>query len=598
MGCLTLVGWAAFLAVIMLPAAVAQVTLTVATDEPYKVGQPIVIIYGFVVAGELNPPSTIRAGQLQFKLQAPGTAEGIEYRAVPKQPGTFKLPAREWKVSGQRLKSPGKIFQVQPAADASLSTARADASPIPKARTFDPRRNLLDRAPAFATPPPTRGAPLPPDPPAGIAFRESFAAPPQVALTNVFLGEVVPVTMKFFLRADRAFEDLLRPSYSGNGFYSGPVDELPPATVTTNGGLFHQITLQTTIEPLRTGSLEIAGVVLHGRETIGSPGPGGEPPRWTNFSLPSAPLRFEVSPLPTERPDNFTGGVGQFVALHPTVDPVRPEEGQPVTLRLRVQGQGNFRVMQRPVLDPTTTDGWRVYDAGETIERDPEHGSVTKVFEFQLIAVKDRDESPRASMSYFDPAKKEFVSLDFRSEPVKAVAASPAQPSVTPAAAPGPVAPAAPAGREADSAPLLRSPWFVGLQILVLLLVSSWLVLSMARRRAARGAEGRRARLQAEYDEAFAAMRSSASGRADFYAAAARAVLARLALLHGKPLGADETDRALERLVPNLVLREDLSAILRTSDELNYGAAESGILTSAERERARQLLEEFDETCR
>jgi hypothetical protein len=136
------------------------------------------------------------------------------------------------------------------------------------------------------------------------------------------------------------------------------------------------------------------------------------------------------------------------------------------------------------------------------------------------------------------------------------------------------------------------------LPILLLLLVSAWLVLSMARRRAARGRQGRRARLQAEYDAACAAMASSASARADFHAAAARAVLARLALLQGKPVGSDETERALARLVPNLVLREDLSAVLRTSDELNYGAVESGLLTAAERERVRQLLEEFDETCR
>jgi hypothetical protein len=148
------------------------------------------------------------------------------------------------------------------------------------------------------------------------------------------------------------------------------------------------------------------------------------------------------------------------------------------------------------------------------------------------------------------------------------------------------------------AAPVLRSSWFIVLLAVLLALVALWLILALAKHRAARGAEGRRARLQSEFDDARAALGSSVSNRTDFYAAASRAVLARLALLHGKPLGPAETDRALARLVPNLVLREDLSAVLRTSDELNYGAAEAGLLTAAERESVRNLLEEFDETCR
>ena len=584
-----------------------RVAPVVTTEGRLLAGRPVQIAFTFRGIGEVTPAREIKAGGLTFTLfqsfPLPPDRWQILYTGTPAQPGRYVIPERTWSASSGSAKSSARAIRVKGTA---VAAPAPPDQPEPKpakpksAGSEEQQLKWLQNRVRAAAPAPARPVASPRATPKPVSKDAPFffATPPTVAAPQVFLGQAVPVDVRFYLRADKTFEDLLRPVLAGNGFLGGAVDELPPSLVATNGADYHVIELVTTVVPLRTGALEVPGMVLRGRHSGPSARATAPPDSWIPFELPTKPLKLEVLPLPAERPPDFTGGVGVFEALAPEVNPRVSQPGEPVTLRLSVEGRGNFRAMQQPVLDPASLDGWRVYDAGETIEMDDAAGHGAKTFEVKLVAAKDVTATPSASMSYFNPESKEFVQLTFPPEPVTAPAASPgAAAAPSPAQAP-PIAVVAPASRNVAAVPVVRSSWFIALQVVLLALIAAWLIFSLAKRRAARGAAGRRARLQAEYDEARAALGSSVSSRADFYAAASRTVLARLALLHGRPLGPDETDHALARLVPNLVLREDLSAVLRTSDELNYGAAETGLLTAAERESIRNLLGEFDEACR
>ena len=605
------------------PALAAKVSLDLAAKGPYQTGQPVEIIYRFEGVGAVDVPSTIDAGGLVFRRVdsrvLPGFSRGelrsdhgrlYIYEAVPAAPGKFVVPKREWKAGGKTIRSPARTLHVRGAPLASVPTPpprESSKKAVPGGSEPERLQWLKNRAAAVAAPAPAgippasspAGAPAPAAPPAPASVRPPrnapfvYSAPPAVAGTNVFLGQAVPVTLQFFLRADRTFQDLLRPSLEGNGFFADPMEELPPATITNNGVPYYQVTLQTTVVPLRSGPLEVPGATLQGRHTIGEAGQGSTAAGWTNFVQTSDPLLLEVAPLPTDRPDDFTGGVGQFLALAPQVEPLVAPAGEPVTLRLGVEGQGNIRAMQKPVLDPASADGWRVYDAGETVERTAADGSGTKYFEFQLIAVQDRDASPAATLSYFDPQEKKFVRLQFPPEPLNAAAA------VAPSPAPEPPAqnilpPAAP--RQPTSFdPVLQSSWFRALQILIAVLFLGWIYWFLARRRAGRGPAARRARLRAEYHEARENFRDAPPDRRAFYDAAAQVVVTHLGVLEGKPVSRAEAGRTLERLVPNLAQREELAAILDRSDELSYGAVETGPLEDAERAGVGQLLEAIDD---
>lgn len=596
----------------------AKVSLDLSTKGPYETGERIEIIYRFEGVGEVPVPSTINAGGLVFRNSSsqalPVESRGVIrpdhvwlyfYEAVPDRPGRFSVPKRPWRVAGKTINSPGKTIQVRGSPIATPVSAATDTPPK-KALPRDERgrlqwlqsraaataaAGLRAAAPAAATVSPAPRAPQPLTP--AQAAPDFFAGAPEVTTTDVFLGEAIPVTLKFFLRADQTFENLLRPSYAGNGFIPGPVDELKPETVTTDGALYHQITLQTTVTPLRTGPLEIPGVVLQGRRTTDRLDPGGPPPRWTNFSLASGALRFDVAPLPAERPDDFTGGVGQFEALAPDVDPRVSGGGEPVTLRFGVEGRGNLRAMQKPVFDPASSGGWRVYDGGETIESSGADGSGTKFFEFQLLAVQDRAASPGASLSYFDPREKKFIRLQFPPEPLKADA-EPAAAAPSPAPGWQPL-PAITPGGEVSAEPVARSRWFLLLQLLLGVFLLAWTLLFLVRRRADRGPAARRARLRADLDRAWGGLRAAGGDQRSFYDAAAQVALAHLGVLQGKPVPRSEAGRALERLVPNLAQREELAAVLDRSDELNYGVVASEPVSDAERRDLERLLEEMDE---
>lgn len=585
-----------------------RVDPVVTSDGRPRTGKQVQIAFTFTGIGEVKPVAEIKADGLVFALwqsfPLPPDRWQLLYNATPALPGKYDIPALSWSGSRGTAKSNAKAIRVTGPAMASPPKPQAampGAAKRDSATGGQDQLKWLESRVRNASPPPVRPAGSPsatPRPAKNAAF--FFAVAPAVASRRVYLGESVPVDVRFYLRADKTFQDLLRPSFAGQGFLPGPVDELAPSLVTTNGADYHVIELLTTVVPLRTGPLEIPGMVLRGRHSGQSTDNSApQPASWVPFELPTKSLKLEVRPLPAERPPDFTGGVGVFQARAPQIEPLPPRQGEPLNLRLIVEGNGNFRAMQPPVLDPATLEGWRVYEAGEKIEMKDAGGNGTKSFEFQLLPAKDVSATPAASLSFFDPQKARFVTLKFPSEPVSAKADTATPPPTAPATPPPtPAAAASPEQVTALPSSWTLRPWLFALLALLTFSLAAWLGLFLAKRQTMRAAEARRVRLRVEYEAARDELAAARADRARFYGAAARAVVAQLGLLHGKSLASDEIEEALLRLVPNHVLREDVSSVLRTSDELNYGAIESGPLTSSERESVRNLLEELDETCR
>jgi len=601
------------------------VSLDLVAKGPYRTGQAVEIVYRFEDVGSVKVPPTIDAGGLVFRhvdsRLIPGQSRGelrldhgrlYVFEAVPDRPGKFVVPKRLWEVGSKKLRSPARTLVVR----GSRLAAAPSPTPSEQRKKTDPGGSETDRlkwlqnraallatqAPSAASTAPGSASqptamPSPTNTRPSLRAPVVFAAPPAVAGTNVFLGQAVPVTWEFFLRADTSFQDLLRPSLDGNGFYADPLEELSPNLVTNNGVPYYQVRLQTTVVPLRTGALTVPGATLQGRHSVGAVGQAPAASAWTDFSLSSKSFQLRVAALPADRPDDFTGGVGEFEALSPQVDPLVAAAGEPVTLRLGVEGQGNLRAMQRPVLDAASMAGWRAYDAGETVERAGADGSGTKYFEFQLVASRDSDLAPAASLSYFDPRQRKFVRLQFASEPINAVAApvAVATPSPSPMPTLRQTLPPSDGGIRASFDPVLQSLWFRAMQVLIAIFFLGWILWLLSRRRSGRTLAARRARLRAEYQEALDSLcRAPADSRA-FYGAAARVVVAGLAVLDGKRVSREEAGRVLERLVPNLARREELATVLDRSNELEYGAVEAGPLDEDERASIVQLLSAFDD---
>ena len=117
------------------------------------------------------------------------------------------------------------------------------------------------------------------------------------------------------------------------------------------------------------------------------------------------PTQVTIKSLPTEgRPASFGGAVGRF-DMEASIQPQEVAAGEPVTLMIRITGQGNFESISMPSLNPG--DDFRRYDP-KLIAAGGDH----KVFEQVFIPRTDKiAEIPVVEFSYFDPASARYETI-------------------------------------------------------------------------------------------------------------------------------------------------------------------------------------------
>ncbi|MEE9179680.1 MAG: BatD family protein, partial [Vicinamibacteria bacterium] len=122
------------------------------------------------------------------------------------------------------------------------------------------------------------------------------------------------------------------------------------------------------------------------------------------------PVSLEVKPLPSAgKPRDFSGAVGKFdLALEMDKDAIAA--GEPLTVDVVVKGKGNLKTVEVP--DLPTPDSFRTYDP-KTEEKFSAGGSGfggEKRWEFVLVpSAPGKYKLGPLSLSYFDPAKKSYV---------------------------------------------------------------------------------------------------------------------------------------------------------------------------------------------
>ncbi len=176
------------------------------------------------------------------------------------------------------------------------------------------------------------------------------------------------------------------------------------------------------------------------------------PPR--QVKLESQTVTLEVKPLPEAgKPADFSGAIGQF-KLEAEAVPTKAQTGDPVTIRLRLSGQGNFDRINPPVLSDDR--GLRTYPPTSKFKPDDEVNlSGVKTFEQVVIAEGPRTSLPAYHFNYLDPATGRYVTVDTPPLPVRIEGGNLATPTPAPAAsmtAPGsasPTPPPAPTPRRA-----------------------------------------------------------------------------------------------------------------------------------------------------
>ncbi len=127
-----------------------------------------------------------------------------------------------------------------------------------------------------------------------------------------------------------------------------------------------------------------------------------------DINVSSPPSELTVVALPTEgRPSDFSGAVGNF-KIASDISAPKAQAGDPLTLRMRVTGSGNFDRVDSAMLEHV--DQWKTYPPKSAFTPSDALGyKGEKIFEQPLIASKPGAQTlPGLAFSYFDPSTRRY----------------------------------------------------------------------------------------------------------------------------------------------------------------------------------------------
>lgn len=141
--------------------------------------------------------------------------------------------------------------------------------------------------------------------------------------------------------------------------------------------------------------------------------------RRQNRLLNPPPIQLVVKPLPEQgRPAGFQNAVGQF-RISATVDRQKVKQNEPVTLTLKIEGEGNIETITKPKLPQLT--GFKTYDADTNSQLFKTGDVIGGVKTFEIVFIPKNEGSafiPPLEFSYFDPKKEKYVSLQTPNFPI------------------------------------------------------------------------------------------------------------------------------------------------------------------------------------
>ena len=235
---------------------------------------------------------------------------------------------------------------------------------------------------------------------------------------EVYVGEQVPLTVKL-LYAGVTISEIQFPTYDFVGFTKEEFSQPQQTQQTINGVGYNVVDFKTFVSPTRNGVLTLgpakieANILYRNASQGNSLGAGGfANDIFDNFfntyekrvlTATSQPLTLTVLPLPEEnKPQNFSGAVGQF-DFTVTAGPTEIKVGDPITLRMKVTGNGNLKAITLPSFSGPK---FKTYDP--QIKDDGN----TKILEQILIPTSETvNQIPAVDFNYFDTQEKQYKTI-------------------------------------------------------------------------------------------------------------------------------------------------------------------------------------------
>ena len=425
------VGTAVYAQDVSVQASVSETTIGTEEAVTYRIQ-----VEG-VSANEVNPPRAPEASGLSLIRSNPSTQQSVsivngrmtqsmsyEWAFRPDGEGNAQIGQTEVTVKGT-------TYNTQPIAISVVPQAQR-----PQRQTR--RRNTFDPFGTFRRQPATPSANEP--------------AAPQIGKNDIFI-RALPSARKvvrnqqvnieyhlYFREGMQLRQSRLADSWDAEGFWREELDvqrRPVPKTVVQNGLRYNTIILKrVAVFPTHTGDLTIDPLKIEAEAYI--PNSNLDPfdqffsfrPRYEPVEVASPSVKIEVSPIPEDVPDSFTGAVGTF-QLEARVDRDAIEVGEPVQLELEISGTGNIATVDIPELDPPGV--FEKYDpqVKTSIDRSGNRIRGSKTLTYVLVPRSNGTfQLPEMEMSFYNPARSRFETIRPRPSAVK-VTGTPTSPVAT-----------------------------------------------------------------------------------------------------------------------------------------------------------------------
>ena len=243
---------------------------------------------------------------------------------------------------------------------------------------------------------------------------------------KVYLGEQVTVTYKLYTRLNIASQMSVSKLPQYKGFWAEELDTDKNILFTTevvDGKQFRVgILKKVALFPSQSGDLSVTPFELNvpvlvqkkkrGNsifdEFFADPFNRGET---VDYLAKSNTLKVDVLPLPDEnKPESFNGAVGDF-RFTTSLDKERTKTNEPVSFKVDINGTGNIKLLD--ISEIKLPAGVEKYDpkVSEQINRT---GKISgrKTLEYLIVPRTPGEKKlPEIKFSYFNPAKKSYVTL-------------------------------------------------------------------------------------------------------------------------------------------------------------------------------------------
>ncbi len=431
---------------------------------------------------------------------------GYQFTVLARSEGRFEIPAIAINIDGRRLQS-------EPV---TLTVSKGSPQPVP------------------ATQPPG----LTTSPSQGIANTEAVArltlTLPDRNTDSAYVGELIPIKLEAWFREGAQVSLTSKPTIDGQAFTLHNISDEPKQDVQlVNGEPYRVLTWYGGLSAVKAGKYPVdirldATVAVRQQRSHGSSRrPQGlgrlSDPLFDHFlegafddffapmvekeiKLTAGEHTLDVQPLPEAgRPENFSGAVGQFEIRSFSL-PASAKTGEPVKVRVSVEGSGNFDRVSCPDLEPG--DSWKTYQPKSDFNSHDAAGfQGSKTFEQNAVPKQPGTVETRFAFAYFDPKSGKYATAEGESVPLT-ITGNPLAGAVEPTGenpdsaleAPTPTGgPASNSGtnnthtglaplklessRAVNLTPLYQRPWFLVLQGALVSMIITGVVVERVRRR-------------------------------------------------------------------------------------------------------------------